>query len=120
MNEGILVISFLPEYQSNILTPCVQEIDDLMAGGVGVEQPDEDELLAELGELLGDEVTINSCHESDQTLFFLYKCFSYKVTTNSSCYILRQLKPSFRKVLNLIGFKMGSLCTLSHWYSLPG
>lgn len=31
------------------------EIDDLMAGGAGVEQPDEDELLAELGELLGDE-----------------------------------------------------------------
>jgi len=32
------------------------EIDDLLAGGVGVEQPDEDELLAELGELLGAEV----------------------------------------------------------------
>lgn len=35
-----------------------QEIDDLLAGGAGVVQPDEDELLAELGEMLGAEVRI--------------------------------------------------------------
>ena len=88
LNKGILVISFLPEYDSNILTPCVQEIDDLMASGVGVTQPDEDELLAELGELLGDEVTINLCHESDQTLFFLYKCFSYKARLQQILHVI--------------------------------
>jgi len=32
------------------------EIDELLAGGAGVVQPDEDELLAELGDLLGTEV----------------------------------------------------------------
>ena len=37
-----------------------QEIDDLLAGGAGVEQPDDDELLAELGEILGADVSLAS------------------------------------------------------------
>ena len=61
------LINFLPSHLSYFLQTEIrinksryirQEIDDLLAGGAGVEQPDDDELLAELGEILGAEVSL--------------------------------------------------------------